>query len=107
MFENGLLRMLVFHRSYPLTLLFPMFPSFSGPLYTGPLLWLDLFLVIGWANNKLSDYIKLVLDKPEAQISIIAPTAQAGATTWMFYPLVEGMGDNGQGLYLALCLSLT
>ena len=91
----------------PFDIIIPYVPIFFWPFVHGAVVMVGPLFVIGWINNKLSDYIKFVLDKPEAQISIIAPTAQAGATTWMFYPLVEGMGDNGQGLYLALCLSVT
>ena len=91
----------------PFDIIIPYVPIFFWPLVHGAVVMVGPLIAIGWVNNKLSDYVHKFLEEPQAQISIIAPAAQAGSATWMFYPLIEGMGVPGPGLWVALTLSMT
>ncbi|MEC7986627.1 MAG: hypothetical protein VX278_15780 [Myxococcota bacterium] len=81
----------------------PYPPVFIWPFVHGAVVMVGPLFILAWASIKMGDYIEKFVDDPQSHMSIIAPAAQAGATTWMFYPLVEAVPVKG--LWTALPLS--
>ncbi|MEC7983703.1 MAG: hypothetical protein VX278_00985 [Myxococcota bacterium] len=82
----------------------PYAPILIWPLVHGAVVMAGPLFFLAWASMKLESYINKFISDPKAHLPIIAPAVQAGATTWMFYPLVEAV--PGRGLATALPLSL-
>ena len=82
----------------------PYLPALIWPLVHGAVVMVGPLFILAWISIKLKEQIDTFIDDASAHMSVIAPTAQAGAVTVMFYPLVEGVPDKG--FWTALCISV-
>ena len=73
----------------------PYLPVLIWPLIHGAVVMVGPLVILAWSSVKLRDIIDTFIEDPKLHMSIIAPAAQAGATTWMFHPLIEGVPEKG------------
>jgi|GEM_PF-4555593 len=81
----------------------PYFPALIWPLVHGAVVMVGPLFILAWISVKLREQIDTLIEDPSAHMSVIAPTAQAGAATVMFYPLIEGVPETG--FWVAFCIS--
>ena len=83
----------------------PFPPVLLWPLVHGFIVMGGPLLILAWLVIKFSEDIGQFIEDPTSQIQVIAPAAQAGAATWMFFPMV--MAIPGKGFITAFPLAFT
>lgn len=84
---------------------FPYFPIMQWPFFFGIGSLIGPLVLVAWLFTKGKEFLSHLTDEPLKFVQTISIVLSSGTLSWVFWPLVIGMGHSG--LWIAVPIMLT